>query len=267
MSTLEFASLSWPEVEALRKGPRKIVLLFPVGTTEPHGPHAPLSADLIISLGMCRRAARALEHDPEMGALMLPPLAYGVTRYARAFPGAIHIAEETLQAFIVDVCVSLIGQGFQYLVVVNNHFEPEHIQTLQRSLDAVRARTGVTVGYLDLTLRERASQLTEEFRKAECHAGQYETSLVLCDHPDLVDTHTMRTLSYVPVNLAKVINQGIKEFKAMGLVHAYNGSPAGATAQEGEESFGRLTAMLIELMRALVRGTGGRDRPGFYTSA
>ncbi|MBI4280178.1 MAG: creatininase family protein [Armatimonadetes bacterium] len=261
---MEYADLSWPQAEALLSSPRKPVLLFPVGATEPHGPHAPLATDMVISLGMCRRAAAALADDPEMGALILPPLAYGVTRYSAKFPGSVHISEETLHNTVVGICASLIAQGFRYVLLVNNHFEPEHVQTLHRSIDTVQARTGVTVGYLDLTRRERAALLGEEFRRAECHAGRYETSLVLAEKPETVDRHTMATLPAVPVSLVTAIGQGLKEFKAMGLPQAYNGAPAEASAAEGEETFAVLTQMLIETMRALVRGMGGRDRPGFF---
>ncbi len=263
----EFADLTWPQVGQALRGTRKTVLLFPMGTTEPHGPHAPLSTDLIISLGMCRRAAQILHDDPEISALILPPLAYGVTRYTAGFPGPIHVSETTLQAIVVDVCTSLIAQGFRFIMLVNNHFEPEHVATLHRSIDAAQAATDVLVGYLDLTRRDRAAALTEEFQKAECHAGRYETSLVLAERPALVNDEIMRTLPYVPVNLAKAIGQGIKEFRQMGLIQAYNGSPAEATLEEGDENFSRLVAMLIALMRDLVHGTGGRDRPGFYGRA
>ena len=64
------------------------MLLLPLGATEPHGPHAPLGTDTLISLGICRRAAERLEDDPDVRALVLPPLPYGVTRYGAAFPGA-----------------------------------------------------------------------------------------------------------------------------------------------------------------------------------
>ncbi len=50
----------------------------------------------------------------------------------------------------------------------------------------------------------------------------------------------------------------------MGLVQAYNGAPAEATASEGEETFAVLTGMLVEVVRDLAAGTGGRDRPGLY---
>jgi creatinine amidohydrolase len=259
-----FANLSWPEIEARLKAKYQTVLLFPVGATEAHGPHSPLGTDSIISLGMCHRAVRELEDDPEVRALILPPLAYGVTRYAGGFPGTIHISEATLQALIIDVCTSLSRMGFPYIILVNNHFEPEHVQTLHGSIDALIAETGVQVGYVDLTRRERAQALTEEFKKAECHAGRYETSLVLAERPELVDEAVMQTLPYVPVSLVQQIGQGIKEFRQMGLNLAYNGAPAEASAAEGEMIYGILTNMLVTAARELVHGRDGRDLPGFY---
>ena len=44
----------------------------------------------------------------------------------------------------------------------------------------------MAVRYLDLTRRENAERLTDEFRAGECHAGRYETSLVLADRAELV---------------------------------------------------------------------------------
>jgi creatinine amidohydrolase len=261
---LHFAELSYQEVQALRDGPHRVVLLLPVGSTEPHGPHAPLATDPIISAGMCERAARRLAADPEIRALILPAVDYGVTRYTRRFPGPIHVGEESLHALLVDICTSAIGQGFPRMVIVNNHFEPEHVQTLHRVIETVHERCEVTVGYLDLTRRERAQRLTEEFRRGECHAGRYETSLVLADHPELVDTAEMRKLPYVPVNLAAVIAAGQKEFVEMGLPQAYCGAPAEATPEEGQDSFETLTEMLIEQIRALAAGTGGRDASGLF---
>jgi len=258
-----FAELTYTQVQAVLDGPRTPVLLWPVGSTEPHGPHSPLATDPIISIGICERVARDLADDPELVVLILPTLAYAVTRYTAAFPGAIHVSEETLQAMIVDVCTSLAGQGFPHVVLVNNHFEPEHVQTLHRSIDALDER-GIRVGYLDLTRRERAQRLTEEFRRGECHAGRYETSLVLAQSPQLVDRDAMAALPEVPVSLPKVIAAGMKDFREMGLAQAYCGAPAKASAEEGEEAYARLVEMTTEIVRALVGGTGGRDVSGLF---
>jgi creatinine amidohydrolase len=258
-----FANLTYTQVRDVLSSERAPVLLFPVGSTEPHGPHSPLATDPIISIGICERVARRLEDDPDVRALVLPPLAYGVTRYSAGFSGAIHIDEETLRRVVVEVCRSLAAQGFRHVALVNNHFEPEHVQTLHRALDELEDE-GLRVGYLDLTRKERATRLTDEFRSGECHAGRYETSLVLAARPELVDREAMTALPYVPVNLASVIADGMKDFRDMGLVQAYCGSPAEATREEGEESFMILTELTIELVRELVAGTGGRDRPGLF---
>jgi creatinine amidohydrolase len=87
---------------------------------------------------------------------------------------------------------------------------------------------------------------------------------VLADHPELVDQEVMRSLPYVPVNMASGIAGGAKDFGELGMDQAYCGSPAEATAAEGEASFAVLTEMLVEAVRELVAGVGGRDRPGLF---
>lgn len=244
-----FERLNSPQVAALRDGERTAVLLLPVGAVEPHGPHAPLGTDPMISAGMCRRAARRLAGDPQLRVLIMPALPYGVTRYAAAFAGAVGIRGETLHTLVVDVIGSLIEQRLPRVVVVNNHFEPEHVATLRRAVDTVHATHGVRIGYLDLLRRATAARLTDEFRAGECHAGQYETSLVLAEHPELVDTATARTLPRVAVNMADAIRDGHRDFVAMGMADAYCGSPAEATAAEGQATFDILTDLLLEVIR------------------
>ncbi len=257
----QFAELSWPEAESLLRGPQSAVLLLPLGAVEPHGPHAPLGADLFISLGVCRRVAERLAQDPGLRAVVLPPLPYGVTRCAAGFAGAVGISAQTLQALLVEVCSDLLRQGFRYLVVVNNHFEPEHVGAIHAALDTVESQTGVVVGFVDLTRRHRARHLTEEFRSGSCHAGRYETSLVLADRPDLVDAQRLASLPPVFVDLPSALAAGARDFRELGMSQAYCGAPAEATAQEGEATFAVLTDLVVEAIRDLVRGVGGRDRP------
>lgn len=257
-----FDELTSPQVGRLVDSDRDPVLLLPVGATEPHGPHAPLGTDTLISLAMCRRAADQMADDPDVQVLVLPPLAYGVTHYASAFPGAVGLTEDTLRAVICDVCTSLIDQGFPHIVVVNNHLEPEHIRALHGALDSLEAHHGSIVGYLDLTRRYRAQALTEEFRKGESHAGRYETSMVLAERADLVDRERMSRLPRVAVDMAAAIADGQHDFGAMGMKDAYCGAPAEATEEEGEETLATLTEMLVEIIREVAQGRGGRDRPG-----
>jgi creatinine amidohydrolase len=249
VSSRFFADLTSPQVEELQRADPPTVLLLPVGATEPHGPHSPLSTDSLISLSMCTRTARRLADDPEVRALILPTLPYGVTRYASTFAGAVHVESDTLHALVVDVCTSLVDQGLRHIVIVNNHFEPEQVATLRRVVTTLRATRGVDVGYLDLVRRRRAERLTAEFRAGECHAGCYETSLVLADHPDLIDRAQLSKLPHVAVNMPAAIAEGRTDFVAMGMHDAYCGAPADATAEEGEATLATLTDMLVEVIR------------------
>jgi creatinine amidohydrolase len=261
---LYLANRTYAELQRMIDDPRPVVLLLPVGSTEPHGPHSPLATDPIISAEMCVRVARAMRDAPDVQVAVLPEIGYGVTRFTKAWAGAIHIEEETLLALLVDICVSLARQGLPHVVLVNNHFEPEHVATLHRAMDEAQRRTGNLVGYLDLTRKRRAQRLTDEVREGGSHAGQYETSIVLAARPGLIDEQVMATLEPAPKNLAAEIAAGCKDFVEMGLAQAYNGTPAQATAEEGLESLATLTEMLTQQVRDLAAGTGGRDTPGLY---
>jgi creatinine amidohydrolase len=223
---LNLGELAYPDV------PEGAVHLLPLGATEPHGPHAPLSTDTLISVGICERAAERLEG--EIPVLVLPAMPYGVTRYASAFPGVVSISEETLRSLVTEIAES-VGR----IVLVNSHFEPEQVETLRA--------TGLPL--LDLTRRKNAERLTDEFRAGSCHAGRYETSLVLADRPELVHADRMAALEERHVDMPAAIRAGQTDFLAMGMDQAYCGSPAAASSEEGRETFETLTEMLVELVR------------------
>jgi creatinine amidohydrolase len=253
MARVHFGDLTSRELDEIATGDRVAVLLQPVGAVEPHGPHAPLSTDLLIAAGHCERVAAALADDPEVRVLVLPQLPYGVTRYASAFRGAVSVGEETLRAMLCDACRSLARDGFPRVVLVNHHFEPEHVSTLRRVVADLEEEGECRVVLLDLTRRRNAQRLTDEFRRGSCHAGRYETSLVLADRADLVDEGAMRALPALEVNMPAEMAAGNTGFLPMGMKDAYCGAPAEATSEEGEETFRTLAAMLEETIRELAR--------------
>ena len=246
---MNFGDLAYPDVEALRSDDRTTVLLLPLGATEPHGPHGPLATDTIISVEICERAAKRFADDPDVRALVLPPVAYGVTRYAAGFAGTITIGEATLLALVVDVVASLARQGLPRVVLVNSHFEPEQVETLRAAVEAADD----CVRLLDLTRRANAERLTDEFRSGAGHAGRYETSLVLAAAPELVRAERMTELPGKPLDMPAEIRAGRTDFVAMGMDRAYCGSPADATAEEGEQTFETLVEMTIEVVREVAR--------------
>jgi creatinine amidohydrolase len=241
----ELGDLAFPDLAEVLADERPTVLLLPLGAVEPHGPHAPLATDMLISEEVCERAARALDGDREVRVFVLPALSYGITRYGAAFPGAVSIGEETLRALVLEICESLAGQGLGRVVLVNSHLEPEQVRTLRAAVEVL----GGAVRLFDPTRREVAAELTEEFRSGAGHAGRYETSLVLAADPRLIRRERMASLESKMIDMPAEIAAGRTDFMALGMDQAYCGAPAEASAEEGEQTFAKLTELVVALVR------------------
>lgn len=242
---VHFAELRSAQAGSLTGTP---VLLLPIGAVEPHGPHAPLATDTIISLAVCERAVALLSSDRTLHPLVLPPIPYGVTHFSSMFPGSVSISETTLHALVVDICTALEEQGLHHRVIVNSHFEPAHVEALRRAASETRT------AFLDVTRRRLAERLTDEFRSGAAHAGRYETSLLLATRPGLVDEESMRSLPECFVDMPAGIAAGRDDFLALGMPEAYCGAPAQSTAGEGEAILVTLSTMLVELIREKAAG-------------
>lgn len=225
--------------------------LLPLGSCEAHGPHLPLDTDVRISEEMAVRAARRLV-EAGTPAVVLPTLPYGVTTSAGPFPGTLTIPGELVGALIVEVLASAAAQGAVGFALVNSHFEPAHITALFAAVEAVRARTGLPVVYPNLASRRYASRLGAEFQSGACHAGSFETSLILAVRPDLV-SDARHALPEVAIDLAAALRAGAKDFKEMGATQGYFGQPAAASAGEGNTLYEEMAGILVDA----VRGVGG----------
>jgi creatinine amidohydrolase len=243
--TLLLAELSTTALRCLLDEAPYPTVLWPVGSTEPHGPHLPLATDILLSVENARRAALALR-EVGVTALVAPPLPYGVTDFAEGFAGAVSVPREALIGMLVGGASSLLGDGFAHVCFVNHHLEPAHIEAVAEACDRIRTEHGrATASFPQVTSRRWGRTLTAEFRSGACHAGQYETSLVLAVRPDLVDTAAAEGLPPVEISLSDAIRAGIGTFKDAGADAAYVGRPADATADEGESTYAAVTAMVV----------------------
>jgi creatinine amidohydrolase len=250
----ELARLTWPEARALFA--RDPVALLPIGSTEPHGPHLPLDVDVTIALVQARRAAELLEAEG-VCTLLLPPVAFGVTYYTDGFEGRVGIKPGTLWALLADVVDSLAEQGVRRVVFSNAHLEPEHVQILRGvaadhpapAREPVTVERAAQVLFPDNTRSRWAKTLGDEFKGGDCHAGRYETSLVLAADPLAVREETRRGLAPVRIDLLEHMKAGVKSFRAAGASAAYCGAPAEASAEEGRALTESLARMIVESVR------------------
>ena len=250
-----FQNQTWKEArEAIARG---VVVILPIGSTEAHGPHLPLATDVIISEQMSHRAAEKLSARG-IETLVLPAISYSVTDFSVDFPGTISIKKETASALIRDICVSLYEQGARLIAIANSHLEPEHVASINEAIEAVKQETGRAVAFPDKRRRRWAEKLTEEFRRGDCHAGSYETSLVMAARPELVREDIRQSLERVPISIAEKIKQGARNFTEAGGTEAYFGDPRGASREEGETTYEALSDMIVtSVMEALGEGSKG----------
>jgi len=237
-----FQNQTWKEArEAIGRG---AVMILPVGSTEAHGPHLPLATDVIISEEMSHRAAAKL-NSQSIETFVLPAVSYSVTDFSSDFAGTISIRKDTATALVRDICVSLYGQGARLVAIANSHLEPEHVASITDATALVRQETGREVAFPDKRRRRWAATLTEEFRRGDCHAGSYETSLVLAARPELVREDIRQQLDAVPISIAEKIREGKSTFLEAGGTEAYFGNPREATIEEGNASYEALSDMLV----------------------
>lgn len=247
-----FADNAWIAIRDALAGAKPVVAILPCGATEAHGPHLPLSTDVIISETMAAHALPALD-AAGVAAFVLPSLAYAPAEYAEAFAGTITIGRATAKALILDIARSLKAQGFACLALANSHFDPANVSMLREAADDVRA-LGLPVAFPDFTRRKLAQTLTEEFLSGACHAGQYETSLVLAARADLVDETAGRALPDNPASLTQAFAKGAKTFAEAGGPDAYFGYPRHATRAEGERSYAIMAEALAVSVREALAG-------------
>lgn len=250
MITRAFAQLTWPEVEqAIAAG---AVALWPIGSTEAHGPHLPLDTDRIIAEETCRRAQAPIRDQLGIDALILPPLTFTVTEFAKPFAGTLTLPRETMLAFVRDAAREIARQGFRAVCLVNGHLEPGHRFMLRDAVRAASEGAPCPIGIADPADARFARTLTAELASGSCHAGQYETSLLLAAGDTVREAERAR-LAPLEIDLVKAIRGGAPSFREAGATLAYCGDPAAATRAEGESSYARLASIVTEVVAELLK--------------
>jgi creatinine amidohydrolase len=254
MSVRELAHLTWQDVGGADR--ERAVAILPVGAVEAHGPHLPIATDVLIAEAMAHAGADKLSVRG-LEVLLLPVLAYAAAPFAADFPGTLSPDAGALTLQVVGVAESLARHDFEVLAIANAHLDPTHLAALHAAVTEVRQAGKIRVVFPDVTQRPWAMRLTAEFRSGACHAGRYETSLVMAIRPDLVREDVRLRLPPNARSLSTAIAAGHMSFVEAGGPSAYFGYPAEATLEEGRSSLAALGAILEEaVMIEFARGVG-----------
>jgi creatinine amidohydrolase len=251
------AAMTWEEARDAA-GPRSAAIL-PVGAIEAHGPHLPLETDVIIAQAMARAGAARLAARG-MSVVVLPPLTYTAAAFAQGFAGTLSLRPETVTATVLDIAGNLTRHGFGVLAIANAHLDPEHLGSLDAAVNAIRRELGLAVACPNLAAKPWALRLGDEFKSGACHAGQFETSIVLAERPELVREDARAALPANPASLSRAIRDGKRSFEEAGGPRAYFGFPAQATRKEGRATIEVLGQILDEAVQAELDARTGQAK-------
>jgi creatinine amidohydrolase len=158
------------------------LVLVPTGSTEQHGPHGPLSTDVIIPTEVSRRVAA------RVGALVAPSVNYGISAGHRGFRGLAYLTSPTFTSVIEDVAYSFAEAGFRRIVFVNGHYT-NYAPIITACMNvSTRLPAGARAWGVSYWEALPAEQLEEYLSlSAGLHANIGETSAVMAVRPELVD--------------------------------------------------------------------------------
>ena len=244
--------LSTHQVTMLLHEAKTSVVLLPIGSTEPHGPHLPLSTDVILA---AENASRASHQFPEDWCVFVaPPLPYGVTDFAAGFKGAIGISTDTFKRMLRDIVSRFVDDGFDHVCIINHHLDPNHLTAMDEALELLWSELGKhRVSQPSVLERRWGRQLGDEFRSGACHAGEYEGSMVLAAQPNLFQREAADELPALALSLSTGIQEGIQTFKELGMHESYTGNPAGSTADFGNELYAVMCDMVVTTVTEQLR--------------
>ena len=211
------------------------ICVFPIGSTEPHGPALPYGTDSFqvqaTSYGGTRRA-----NEKGGRVLCFPTQRVSLNNNFRTFPFACRMQVPTFMALLKDLVEMCEAEGVRRFVFVNGHGgNPDVIRAVQRDLAAKDELFTCLISSTSCASEEAVSV----WEHRSDHAGEEETSMVMHLRPELVrEQHITDNPRHLPS--VEVINDYKVDFVRPW--HLYIPASAGGNATKASAEKGKIVA-------------------------
>lgn len=202
---------------------RAATLVLPLGSTEQHGPHLPVSVDALIAEYLARELATVRRDH----VVLAPSMPYGSSGEHAGFAGTISIGQNALEHVLVEFCRSAT-ETFAGVFIVNGH--GGNLQPLARACELMRAES-------------RHVRAWSAAYTGDAHAGHAETSMMLQLHPRYVDMSRAEAGNTQPLPelIADLRRGGTRAVAPNGVL----GDPTTASADDGARLLRELSESLV----------------------
>ena len=236
---MQLAEATWTDARDAETN----VAALPVGSTEQHGPHAPLGLDFLTAEAIAAEGAARYAADYGGAAVVGPTIPVGVAEEHRDFDGTLWVSEGTFRAYVRETIASLAHHGFDRVVVVNGH--GGNVAALRECCGRIsRDGDAYAVAYTWFDAIADA-----EFG----HGGAVETSVIRHLYPELIrEDRTAAAAEGASAGWGEWLHgtnlaYDSAEFTDSGVV----GDPRSGDAAFGEELFETAADALAELLDAV----------------
>jgi len=161
---------TWTDLDSVETD----LALLPVGSTEQHGPHAPLGTDTLNAETVAAAAAGQYD-DP---VVITPTVPVGIAEEHREFTGTLWTSESTFRSYIREIANSLIAHGWDHIVMVNGH--GGNIPALREVAEQVTRHDDAYA--VPFTWFDEVGEHSSDMG----HGGPLETSLLQHTNPNII---------------------------------------------------------------------------------
>jgi creatinine amidohydrolase len=177
----DWTEIHWPDIAAAAAS--RWIAVLPLAATEQHGPHLPLSTDVMIGEAYLARARELL--PATLPATFLPLQPVGISTEHIDYPGTLTLTTEAALKEWMALGESVARAGIKKLVMVTSHGGNSAAMTLVAQY--LRAHHGLLVVTTSWSRFGVPDGLFsgEELRHG-IHGGAVETSIMLARYPHTV---------------------------------------------------------------------------------